>query len=456
MGRRAVGDVREPGGEQVFEVGGGLGEGVVGVGVEHEALRLDGAGVDVLAGGVVEDAVLHAVDQQQRLRELLDGARAVELRRERGDTGDGAGKLAGLDDDCAAEGVADERDAARRADASQERDAGEDIEHALLELAGLAVVDAEAAEARAEAVGEAAVEVVGGALEAAHRAADVDGCARRVRAGVQDAADLAAGCGDHDAQIAIGLGMGGDALDGEFEVAVVVGRRVFAEVHGGRVPGGGGREPQIAPVNGEGRGKRETTDCTDCTDGKGGGDPRTRRRFVRRGGVLRRSGCLLRRLGDRRTCSRGRLRSTLRDSLTNTNAKHCASLGRGHARRGYRGRGWSGYTGAMRRVVRLRVLVVMAFALLAFAVAAGACERNNDLVAQEQIQQSQNACPKGCEAPLPGCAIKGNISSTGVKYYHLPQDADYDGIRIQVDKGERWFCNINEAVRNGWKAKPGL
>ncbi|MBI5285108.1 MAG: hypothetical protein HY874_08455 [Chloroflexi bacterium] len=109
----------------------------------------------------------------------------------------------------------------------------------------------------------------------------------------------------------------------------------------------------------------------------------------------------------------------------------------------------------MRAVVRLRVLVMMALALLAFAAVAGACERNNDLVAQEQIQQSQNACPKGCEAPLPGCAIKGNISSTGIKYYHQPQDADYDGIRIQVDKGERWFCNINEAVRNGWKAKPG-
>ncbi len=107
------------------------------------------------------------------------------------------------------------------------------------------------------------------------------------------------------------------------------------------------------------------------------------------------------------------------------------------------------------RSFRYRFLVLLV-AMLGFATLASACEKNNDIVAQEQIQQSQNACPKGCEAPPPGCTIKGNISATGVKYYHLPGTKDYDGIRIQVEKGERWFCNIGEAVANGWKAKPGL
>ena len=100
--------------------------------------------------------------------------------------------------------------------------------------------------------------------------------------------------------------------------------------------------------------------------------------------------------------------------------------------------------------------MLLAIGLIGSGAVTAACEKNNDVVAQEQIQQSQNACPKGCEVPPPGCEIKGNISATGAKYYHLPGSKDYDGIRIQPEKGERWFCNINEALRNGWKAKPGL
>lgn len=90
------------------------------------------------------------------------------------------------------------------------------------------------------------------------------------------------------------------------------------------------------------------------------------------------------------------------------------------------------------------------FALLLFAVVASACERNNDLVAQEQIAQSRNACPKGCEIAPPGCTIKGNISTTGLKIYHTADQASWDGIRITPATGERWFCTEVEARANGW------
>lgn len=50
-----------------------------------------------------------------------------------------------------------------------------------------------------------------------------------------------------------------------------------------------------------------------------------------------------------------------------------------------------------------------------------------------------------------GCAIKGNISSGG-KIYHTPWSKWYGKTRINVTKGERWFCSEAEAVAAGWRA----
>jgi micrococcal nuclease len=60
--------------------------------------------------------------------------------------------------------------------------------------------------------------------------------------------------------------------------------------------------------------------------------------------------------------------------------------------------------------------------------------------------------PQGCEEQQPGCAIKGNISSSGEKIYHLPGSSSYAGTVINPSKGERWFCTVEEAVSNGWRA----
>lgn len=49
------------------------------------------------------------------------------------------------------------------------------------------------------------------------------------------------------------------------------------------------------------------------------------------------------------------------------------------------------------------------------------------------------------------CAIKGNISSTGERIYHVPGQRDYGATVITLTKGERWFCTEADAVRAGWR-----
>lgn len=49
------------------------------------------------------------------------------------------------------------------------------------------------------------------------------------------------------------------------------------------------------------------------------------------------------------------------------------------------------------------------------------------------------------------CAIKGNVSPKGM-IYHVPQGPWYDKVKIDEQRGERWFCSEAEAVRAGWRA----
>jgi endonuclease YncB( thermonuclease family) len=62
-----------------------------------------------------------------------------------------------------------------------------------------------------------------------------------------------------------------------------------------------------------------------------------------------------------------------------------------------------------------------------------------------------SGCPQGCIAPSAGCSIKGNISSSGEKIYHLPGQRYYEQTVIDPNKGERWFCTEQEATANGWR-----
>ena len=50
------------------------------------------------------------------------------------------------------------------------------------------------------------------------------------------------------------------------------------------------------------------------------------------------------------------------------------------------------------------------------------------------------------------CLVKGNVSSKGVRIYHLPGSRDYPVVRIDPRKGERWFCSASEAAAAGWRS----
>lgn len=54
-------------------------------------------------------------------------------------------------------------------------------------------------------------------------------------------------------------------------------------------------------------------------------------------------------------------------------------------------------------------------------------------------------------APNPRCAIKGNISASGARIYHLLGSRAYPDVRIDTRKGERWFCSESDAAAAGWR-----
>jgi hypothetical protein len=68
-----------------------------------------------------------------------------------------------------------------------------------------------------------------------------------------------------------------------------------------------------------------------------------------------------------------------------------------------------------------------------------------------QAEAVQKGCPDGCEAPPAGCDIKGNISKTGERIYHVLGQRWYDETVISPGKGEFWFCTEAEARANGWR-----
>lgn len=58
---------------------------------------------------------------------------------------------------------------------------------------------------------------------------------------------------------------------------------------------------------------------------------------------------------------------------------------------------------------------------------------------------------EGRTAQDPDCRIKGNISASGERIYHMPGQAFYDRTGISATKGERWFCSEAQARASGWR-----
>ena len=49
-----------------------------------------------------------------------------------------------------------------------------------------------------------------------------------------------------------------------------------------------------------------------------------------------------------------------------------------------------------------------------------------------------------------GCAIKGNVTANG-KIYHMPWSPWYAQIKMEPERGRRWFCSEAEALSAGWR-----
>lgn len=73
--------------------------------------------------------------------------------------------------------------------------------------------------------------------------------------------------------------------------------------------------------------------------------------------------------------------------------------------------------------------------------------------AQTQAQSQNKGLWSGCqgESPRGDCLIKGNISSSGEKIYHLPGQKYYEKTIIDESRGERWFCSEEDAQATGWR-----
>jgi endonuclease YncB( thermonuclease family) len=59
------------------------------------------------------------------------------------------------------------------------------------------------------------------------------------------------------------------------------------------------------------------------------------------------------------------------------------------------------------------------------------------------------ASASGPVAPSPECTIKGNVNSAGECIYHTPKSRWYAQIKMQVAKGTRWFCSVEDAEAAG-------
>ena len=59
------------------------------------------------------------------------------------------------------------------------------------------------------------------------------------------------------------------------------------------------------------------------------------------------------------------------------------------------------------------------------------------------------ASASGSVAPSPDCTIKGNVNRSGDCIYHQPTSRWYAKIKMQISKGTRWFCSVDEAEAAG-------
>ena len=57
----------------------------------------------------------------------------------------------------------------------------------------------------------------------------------------------------------------------------------------------------------------------------------------------------------------------------------------------------------------------------------------------------------GLKEKTDSCVIKGNVNTSGDKIYHMPGQRYYDKTQLNIDEGDRWFCNESDAQSAGFR-----
>lgn len=76
---------------------------------------------------------------------------------------------------------------------------------------------------------------------------------------------------------------------------------------------------------------------------------------------------------------------------------------------------------------------------------------NSDSTSNPQTSSAHNNNETATNNVSSECKIKGNISYSGEKIYHVPGQKYYDSTKIDTKYGERWFCSEKEAQAAGWR-----
>lgn len=76
---------------------------------------------------------------------------------------------------------------------------------------------------------------------------------------------------------------------------------------------------------------------------------------------------------------------------------------------------------------------------------------HKEIVEGKQEQTSNSNSNKNSSTNNADCNIKGNISSSGEKIYHMPGQQFYDRTQIDLSKGEKYFCTPQEAQQAGFR-----
>ncbi len=66
------------------------------------------------------------------------------------------------------------------------------------------------------------------------------------------------------------------------------------------------------------------------------------------------------------------------------------------------------------------------------------------------LARARRSSDRETAAPA-GCLIKGNVSRKGDRIYHVPGDRTYSRVRMNEERGERWFCTEEQAIAAGWR-----